>query len=122
MRDDGKWTAIVVAGDKGKSHPVFGKNKAFLEAYWAAYDTEGTRRTPASWSAFAYDAAGIFAGALGTGNVSREAIHDYLGNMKDSTSAYDGVVGSTYFDGEGEAAGRDFRLAVVTGGKFAAAK
>lgn len=33
MRDLGEWTAIVVAGDKGKSHPVFGKNKAFLEVH-----------------------------------------------------------------------------------------
>lgn len=31
MTDPGKRKAIVVAGDKGKSHPVFGKNKAFLE-------------------------------------------------------------------------------------------
>ena len=31
MRDHGKLNAIVAAGDKGKSHPVFGKNKAFLE-------------------------------------------------------------------------------------------
>ncbi len=31
MRDHGKLNAIVLAGDKGKSHPVFGKNKAFLE-------------------------------------------------------------------------------------------
>jgi len=31
MSDPGKLTAIVVAGDRGKSHPVFGKNKAFLE-------------------------------------------------------------------------------------------
>jgi GTP:adenosylcobinamide-phosphate guanylyltransferase len=31
MRDHGKLNAIVVAGDRGKSHPVFGKNKAFLE-------------------------------------------------------------------------------------------
>jgi len=31
MRDHGKVNAIVVAGDRGKSHPVFGKNKAFLE-------------------------------------------------------------------------------------------
>lgn len=31
MREHGKLNAIVVAGDKGKSHPVFGKNKAFLE-------------------------------------------------------------------------------------------
>jgi len=31
MREGEKWTAIVVAGDRGKSHPVFGKNKAFLE-------------------------------------------------------------------------------------------
>lgn len=31
MHDYGKLNAIVVAGDKGKSHPVFQKNKAFLE-------------------------------------------------------------------------------------------
>jgi len=31
MREDGRLKAIVLAGDKGKSHPVFGKNKAFLE-------------------------------------------------------------------------------------------
>jgi GTP:adenosylcobinamide-phosphate guanylyltransferase len=31
MREYGKLNAIVVAGDKGKSHPVFGKNKAFLD-------------------------------------------------------------------------------------------
>jgi len=30
MREDRKRAAIVVAGDRGKSHPVFGKNKAFL--------------------------------------------------------------------------------------------
>lgn len=31
MFSPGRVKAIVVAGDKGKSHPVFGKNKAFLE-------------------------------------------------------------------------------------------
>ncbi len=31
MSDDGKLAAVVLAGDRGKSHPVFGKNKAFLE-------------------------------------------------------------------------------------------
>ncbi len=31
MREDGQLKTIVLAGDKGKSHPVFGKNKAFLE-------------------------------------------------------------------------------------------
>ncbi len=31
MHEHGKLHAIVVAGDRGKSHPVFGKNKAFLE-------------------------------------------------------------------------------------------
>ena len=31
MREHVKLNAIVVAGDKGKSHPVFGKNKAFLD-------------------------------------------------------------------------------------------
>ncbi|MBI4831228.1 MAG: nucleotidyltransferase family protein [Candidatus Lindowbacteria bacterium] len=31
MRDNPGLKTIVVAGDKGKSHPVFGKNKAFLD-------------------------------------------------------------------------------------------
>ncbi|RJP16620.1 MAG: hypothetical protein C4520_18480 [Candidatus Abyssobacteria bacterium SURF_5] len=31
MNTTRKVKAVVVAGDKGKSHPVFGKNKAFLE-------------------------------------------------------------------------------------------
>jgi GTP:adenosylcobinamide-phosphate guanylyltransferase len=33
MGDSGKWAAIVTAGDRAKSHPVFGKNKAFLEIH-----------------------------------------------------------------------------------------
>ena len=31
MHNYGKLNAIVLAGDRGKSHPVFGKNKAFLD-------------------------------------------------------------------------------------------
>lgn len=31
MRNHGKLKVIVLAGDKGRSHPVFGRNKAFLE-------------------------------------------------------------------------------------------
>lgn len=33
MRNHGELKAVVVAGDRGKSHPVFGRNKAFLDVH-----------------------------------------------------------------------------------------
>jgi branched-chain amino acid transport system substrate-binding protein len=94
------------------------KNKEFLENYWAAYDNEKSRQKPASWSAFAYDAAGILFREMGRGHRDRVTIYVGLKEMGASDTGYDGVTGLTYFGHDGNAVGRKFRLAVVRGGEF----
>ena len=94
------------------------ENKDFLEAYWKAYQPEGKRQKPASWSAFAYDAAGILGRALSSGHHDRASIYRYLQGMKTPQAGYDGVTGLTYFNDKGDAVGRNFRLAIVRNQQF----
>jgi branched-chain amino acid transport system substrate-binding protein len=96
------------------------KNKDFLDAYWKAYDTGGTHQKPASWSAFAYDAAGILDTALRAGHRDRASIYEFVRGMNSEQKGYDGITGITYFNQKGDAAGRRFRLAVVKDKQFAA--
>jgi branched-chain amino acid transport system substrate-binding protein len=98
------------------------KNKAFLEAYWKAYEQGGEHRKPVSWSAFAYDAAAIFDKAFRAGHRDRASIREYLRGMRTPEKGYDGITGLTYFNPQGNAVGRQFRLALVQGGRFVAAK
>jgi branched-chain amino acid transport system substrate-binding protein len=96
------------------------KNKAFLDAYWKAYDKAGEHHKPASWSAFAYDAAGILNRAFHAGHRDRASIHEYLRGMNTPEKGFDGITGLTYFNPQGNAVGRQFRLALVQGGRFVA--
>lgn len=98
------------------------RNAAFLDAYWKAYGSGTERRKPASWSAFAYDAAGILAQALSEGHTSRSTIQSYLGTINDADSAYSGITGAIYFNAKGDAVDRHFRLAVVRDQQFASAR
>ncbi|HKO59120.1 MAG TPA: branched-chain amino acid ABC transporter substrate-binding protein [Thermoanaerobaculia bacterium] len=98
------------------------KNKSFLDAYWSVYDKEGLKQKPASWTAFAYDAAGILQEALGSGCRDRACIQRHLHGMNSPQNAYDGIAGLTYFNPKGDAVGRKFSLAVVKEQKFAAAE
>ena len=98
------------------------KNQEFLKKYWATYQSsEINPRKPASWSAFAYDAMGILSESLSQGHGDRESIKRHLDAMKENDTAYQGIVGPTYFDSEGNAVARRFALAVVEGQKFEAA-
>ena len=99
-----------------------GKNKFFLDAYWATYERGGSREKPASWTAFAYDAAGILDTAFRTGHRDRASIEQFLKGMNSPQRGYDGITGLTYFDAKGDAVGRQFRLAVVMDRRFAAAR
>lgn len=98
------------------------KNKAFLDAYWKAYDKTGEHHKPAAWTAFAYDAAGILSQAFGAGHRDRASIYGYLGGMRTPDKGYEGITGLTYFNAQGNAVGRQFRLAQVKGGRFVAVK
>jgi branched-chain amino acid transport system substrate-binding protein len=98
------------------------KNRTFLESYWKAYGGPGPKRNPASWSAFAYDSAGILARGLSEGGRTRESLYKYLRAMNEPSRGYDGITGLTYFDQRGDAVGRHFRLAVVRKQQFVAVK
>ena len=98
------------------------KNKAFLDAYWQAYDKTGEHRKPAAWTAFAYDSAGMLSQAFRAGHRDRATIYAYLGGMRTPDKGYDGVTGVTYFNAQGNAVGRQFRLAQVKEGRFVAVK
>lgn len=98
------------------------RNAAFLEGYWNAYNSGSKRRKPVSWSAFAYDAAGILAQALSEGHMSRGAIQSYLGTINDIDSAYKGITGAIYFNAKGDAVNREFRMAVVRDQQFVSAR
>jgi branched-chain amino acid transport system substrate-binding protein len=97
------------------------KNKSFLDAYWTAYEKGGSKQKPASWTAFAYDAAGILETAFRAGHRDRASIHQFLKDMNSPQKGYDGITGLTYFNPKGDAVGRQFRLAVVKNQQFAAA-
>jgi len=96
------------------------KNKDFLEAYWSTY-SNGNRQKPASWCAFAYDAAAIIDKAFRSGRRDRSAIEQFLQSMNTHEVGYDGITGLTYFNAKGDAVGRNFRLAVVRDKQFVAA-
>lgn len=98
------------------------KNKEFLDAYFAAYEKGGPRRRPPSWSAFAYDAASILGKALASGHRQRATIHEFLRTMNSEASGYQGITGLIYFGPDGNAVGRNFKLAVLRGGQFVAAR
>ncbi len=98
------------------------KNKEFLENYWKSYDFKNERRKPASWSAYAYDAAEIIYNALKAGKKDRNSIYEYLGGMNSPEKGFTGITGLTYFNEKGNAVGRNFRLAVVHDQHFTAAK
>jgi branched-chain amino acid transport system substrate-binding protein len=95
-------------------------NKKFLEDYWAAYDKDQSKKKPASWSAFAYDAADILYKALQQGKTTRQDIQGYLKAINSEANAQKGITGTIYFNAKGDAVGKDFRLARVKDGKFVA--
>jgi branched-chain amino acid transport system substrate-binding protein len=98
------------------------KNKSFLDAYWSAYDNGGHKQKPASWTAFAYDSAGILDAALRSGHRDRTSIQRFVKEMNSPQKGYDGIAGLTYFNPKGDAVGRNFSLAVVQNQQFVAAQ
>ncbi|HEX3149132.1 MAG TPA: branched-chain amino acid ABC transporter substrate-binding protein [Gemmataceae bacterium] len=97
------------------------KARSFLDAYWASFPGDGSQLKPASWTAFAYDAAGILARGLKEGHRTRADLHRYLRAINTPQTGYDGVAGLTYFNARGDAVRRQFQLAVVKGGRFVSA-
>jgi len=98
------------------------KNESFLEAYWTAYQSGGARKKPSSWTAFAYDAAGIVDTAFRSNHRDRASIEEFLKAMKSPQTGYEGITGVTYFNQKGDAVGRQFRLAVVKNQRFVVAQ
>jgi len=98
------------------------KSKAFLDTYWGAYPGDGQHQKPASWSAFAYDAAAILDQAFKSGHQDRDSIYQFLHNMNTPEKGIEGVTGLTYFNAKGDAADRQFRLAIVKDKQFDAVK
>lgn len=98
------------------------KNRSFLEAYWRTYDRGGSRKKPASWTAFAYDACGILDEAFRAGKRDRASLHQYLKQKNAPARAYAGITGITYFNPKGDAEERQFRLAVVKNQQFVVAE
>jgi branched-chain amino acid transport system substrate-binding protein len=95
-------------------------NKKFLEDYWAAYDKDQSKKKPASWAAFAYDAADILYKAIQQGKTNRQDIQGYLKAINSQANSQNGITGSIYFNSKGDAVGKKFRLARVKEGKFVA--
>jgi len=94
------------------------RNRVFLESYWKKYDISDNPQKPASWTVFAYDAAGIISHAIGDGKKERASITEYLQKMTSADFAYNGITGPIFFNENGDVEGRTFRLAVVKNQQF----
>lgn len=92
------------------------KNTAFLKLYWSHYGNNGKK--PASWSAFAYDAANIFLSGYNSGHKTKTELYRFYKSLNSEKNSYNGVTGKIYFDQQGDAMNRKFRLAVVKNGMF----
>ncbi len=129
-------TCPFVFGEKG------GKADEFFQKFKKKF-----KQDPDCWSAQGYDAMGIIARTIetvgtdqkkeleeydkdGDGKLSkdertamnrelRKKIRDYLAGMTTPEKAYNGITGLTYFDSEGDVAGKPIFVAVVKDGKFA---
>jgi len=113
---EGVYVAAPYVFDEGNE-----KNKSFLDAYWKTYDSGGSKKKPASWAAFAYDACGILNEAFRSGHRDRASIQQFLKEKNAPQKAYAGITGLTYFNAKGDAEARQFRLAVVKNQQFVAA-
>lgn len=86
--------------------------KQFIQDYKAAFKSD-----IGSYSANAYDAAGIIVAAIAkaaaAGGVTREAVRANVAATKD----YKGVIGTTSFDENGDTTNRIISIYKITGGK-----
>lgn len=92
------------------------KAKQFAEAFRKKYEKE-----PDAWAALSYDAVSMICEGLKKNGFERKAVLEYLKGVNSPETAYDGVVGKTYFDQEGDCK-RPVQIATVKGGKFVAAE
>ncbi len=89
-------------------------------AKFAAAFKERNNREPDAWSALSYDALSMVCEGLKKNGFTRDAVLKYLQSVNSPETAYDGVVGKTYFDEEGDTK-RPVQMAQVKNGKFVAA-
>ena len=92
------------------------KAKSFGEAFRKKFNRE-----PDAWAALSYDAASMVCEGLKQHGFNREAVHEYLKGINSPETAYQGVVGNTYFDEEGDCK-RPVQMATVKDGAFVAAE
>jgi branched-chain amino acid transport system substrate-binding protein len=92
------------------------KATEFAEAFRAKYNQE-----PDAWAALSYDAISMICEGLKKNGFTREAVLEYLQGINSVETAYDGVIGKTFFDEEGDTR-RPVQMAQVKGGKFVAAE
>ena len=82
------------------------QNKSFLTSFRQRYGQE-----PDSYAALAYDSVKLLAEAAVNGGTSRQAVYQYLQNVKD----YPGVTGSIGFDARHDAGRRIIMLTIQNG-------
>jgi branched-chain amino acid transport system substrate-binding protein len=92
------------------------KAREFADAFRKKYNAE-----PDAWAALSYDAISMICEGLKQNGFERESVLEYLKTIKSPETAYNGVVGDTYFDEEGDCK-RPVQMAQVKGGKFVAAE
>lgn len=92
------------------------KASEFAEAFREKYSIE-----PDAWAALSYDAISIMCEGLKQNGFTREAILEYLQSLDSVENAYEGVVGKTFFDENGDTK-RPVQMATVRDGKFVAAE
>lgn len=92
------------------------KAKKFGEAFRKKFNRE-----PDAWAALSYDAASMICEGLKKNGFERKAVAEYLKSVNSPETAYEGVVGNTFFDEEGDCK-RPVQMATVKGGKFVAAE
>lgn len=91
------------------------KAKEFADAFREKYKKE-----PDAWAALSYDAISMVCEGLRQNGFTREAVLDYLQSLDSVETGYKGIVGTTFFDEEGDTR-RPVQMAQVQGGKFVAA-
>jgi len=91
------------------------KAKSFAAAFKKKYDRE-----PDAWAALSYDALAMVCEGLKKNGFERAGVAEYLKSINSVETAFNGVVGNTYFDEEGDCK-RPVQMAQVKAGQFKAA-
>lgn len=91
------------------------KAQEFAEAFRKKFNQE-----PDAWAALSYDAISMVCDSFRENSFSRSAVLEYLQGINSVETAYEGVVGDTFFDEEGDCR-RPVQMAQVKDGQFVAA-